>query len=234
MNRKVCTNGTQNRISVGGFIQNPPNGILLAQEGYVFYQRNLTIAPIVNGDYQLNIDQPLVVPPGFVLEIEQIAIESIPTNSGEPAATCGYMVLAALASLFQAGQSVAFDLGLAGAGITNPASFGPGVVAGPGGLVHIWGGSVFMRPGTPAVVLAPVLTQSPTNDLPKCYPSTIAESDQTSSGGQLLLQARKYVIGGLAIYFCIFATPFQSHPITTLICLQGKLITDDKYLRAAE
>ncbi len=227
-----CVNGNQNIIKIPGSIQNPPNGSLQGIESLVYYMRAFSIVPVNANDYQLTIDQPLVVPQGFALEIDGIEAVSAPTNSGEPAATAGFMCLDAPTGQFneQAGIQTSFDLGNGGAGIANPGFFSPGGGIGTkGGLVHIWGGSNFMHPGGPFHILAPdnliVSTSTPTQSQ-----STIPNSDQTSSGGSLYNNTRKIVYGGFSVWLAAYFTPIQSHAVLITFMIKGRLILSQKML----
>lgn len=206
--------------------QNPTNGVLSQQEGMVFYQRKFTVTPLTANHYQVNVDQPLTVPPGYYLEVDSITCGGIPDDIGdEPSTTPGIMVLVVPQGIGTAGNGTADDLG---SGATSTPGF-----FGPGGVVLVAGAQDIMRPGGPVEVLAPdsqYETNSTTN--PIQFTSTSAGQDiATSGGGNLVMRgnASKIVGGAFSILFCFLFAPLGSHTITINICLRGILLTDAQY-----
>lgn len=222
---KSCVNGSQNNIGAGAITQNPSNGVLLAQKSFVLYRRGLSILPLTAGHAQLLVDQPLMVPSGYILKVTGLTFVSNPDGAAaEWSATAGFMALATDAiNGLGAGQSLAADLG-AGAG-TVTGNFGP---------VAMYE-NVFMTPCVPGVVIAP-------DDLVVAYSggfnfkqasTAAATSLQTVGGGVLTMPAGlkdKFVLGPQVIYPCILFAPIQTHAVQVYLTIQGILLTADEYL----
>jgi hypothetical protein len=216
MIRKSCTNGNQQILGGGKIVQNPQNGVLLPQESYVFYQRAFKLPVLTPSDYQMNVDQPLIVPPGYILRIEDMMANCLPQ---EASATPSFMCLEAPASLGPPGQIYA----------STPVVFGFPIYGGPGNMIAWWyngaGSGAIISPGIPVPVLMPDSYDYAASNEPVSYPCNYASQPKLDSGGYVAMRRVHTVMGGNAVWLTMFWFT-QSDPILILFCVKGYLQLD--------